>query len=261
MKRLITLLVLLLASSAAGAAPKAVRIAGGTYRPVFPPSPEEKEIPVRPFLLDERPVTNAEFLAFVRAHPRWQRDRVARLFAGEAYLSHWAGPAALGESAPAAAPVVQVSWFAAKAYCEAQGKRLPTEAEWEYVASASETQADARQDPEFVARLLAWYARPNPKVLPAAGAGPRNHYGVRDMHGLVWEWVSDFNSALVSADSREDGDPDKARFCGAGALSAEDKSDYASFMRIAFRSSLQAPYTTANLGFRCARDAGKGDIE
>ena len=256
MKRLLTILALALAATAAQAAPRAVRVEGGVYTPVFPPSPEEKEIRVKPFILDERPVTNGEFLAFVRAQPRWQRDRISRLFAGEGYLSHWGGPTALGGGAPPDAPVVQVSWFAAKAYCEAQGKRLPTESEWEYVASASETRADARQDPAFVAQLLGWYARPNAKVLPPAGKGAPNVHGIRDMHGLVWEWVSDFNSTLVSGDSREDGDPDKMRFCGAGALTAADKNDYATFMRIAFRSSLKAPYTTGNLGFRCARDPG-----
>jgi formylglycine-generating enzyme required for sulfatase activity len=251
-----TALIVLLSAGAAGAAPKMARVQGGTYTPVFPPSPEETTIPVATFLLDERPVTNGEFLGFVQKAPRWRSDRIAGLFAGKGYLSHWSGPTSLGAAAPADAPVVQVSWFAAKAYCEAQGKRLPTESEWEYAASASADQADARQDPAFVAQLLAWYGKPNAKVLPAAGRSAPNFYGVRDMHGLVWEWVGDFNSALVSGDSREDGDPDTARFCGAGALSAADKNDYATFMRVAFRSSLQASYTTANLGFRCARDAG-----
>ncbi len=78
------------------------------------------------------------------------------------------------------------------------------------------------------------------------------------MHGLVWEWVLDFGNALVSADSRESGDPNKMRFCGSGALAAGEKGDYASFMRIAFRGSLQASYTTGNLGFRCAKDAAGG---
>lgn len=45
-----------------------------------------------------------------------------------------------------------------------------------------------------------------------------------------------------------------SRFCGAGAVTAADKNDYASFMRIAFRSSLKAGYTAGSLGFRCARD-------
>ncbi len=248
------LLFALAAPAAASAEARMVRVEGGTYRPVFPPSPEEKEIPVGAFLLDERPVTNGEYLAFVKANPRWRKGQVPRLFAGAGYLDRWEGPLLPGAKAPADAPVVEVSWFTAKAFCEAQGKRLPTEAEWEYVASASADAPDARQDPAFLAQLLSWYAKPNPKVFGPVGQGAPNYHGVHDLHGLIWEWVGDFNSALVVGDSREDGDPDLARFCGAGALSAQDKSDYAAFMRIAFRSSLQASYTTKTRGFRCARD-------
>lgn len=244
----------LFAAGTAQAQARLVPVQGGIYRPVFPPSPEEKEIPVADFLLDERPVTNAEFLRFVQAEPGWRRDRVAALFAGPTYLSHWAGPTELGPKAPPNAPVVQVSWFAATAFCEAQGKRLPTEVEWEYAAAASAEVPDARTDPAYVSQLLSWYARPNPKVMPDVGGTPPNYYGIRDMHGLIWEWIGDFNSTMVSGDSREDGDPDLNRFCGAGALTAQDKSDYASFMRVAFRSALQGNYATANLGFRCARD-------
>jgi formylglycine-generating enzyme required for sulfatase activity len=68
----------------------------------------------------------------------------------------------------------------------------------------------------------------------------------------VWEWVEDFNALLVSADSREQGDPDQLKFCGAGALSIQDRSNYAVAMRVAFLSALQAHDTTINLGFRCA---------
>lgn len=232
------------------------RVGPGVLRPVFPPSPEEKELPVTAFWLDTRAVTNGEFLSFVRAQPRWRRDGVPRLFADAGYLSHWAGPLALGPEAGAEQPVVRVSWFAARAYCAAQGKRLPTESEWEFAASASETQADGRDEPGFRELLLRWYSRPTPRVLPRVGQGPANFWGVRDLHGLVWEWVLDFGNTMVTGDSRNGGDPDKASFCGAGALAADEKGDYASFMRIAFRSSLLASYTTSTLGFRCAKDVG-----
>jgi formylglycine-generating enzyme required for sulfatase activity len=200
-------------------------------------------------------VTNAEFLAFVLKQPRWRRDRVATLFADAGYLAHWRGPADLGADARPQQPVTRVSWFAAKAYCESRGERLPTWYEWEYAAAASETVPDARNDPAWRQRILDWYAQPSPPALPNVGGKPANYYGVSDLHGLVWEWVLDFNALLVSSDSREQGGADRLRFCGEGALSAADREHYAVLMRIAFLSSLEARYATSNLGFRCAQDA------
>jgi formylglycine-generating enzyme required for sulfatase activity len=150
-----------------------------------------------------------------------------------------------------------VSWFAANAYCEQRGGRLPTWTEWEYVAAADEVSRDARSNAAWRQRMLNWYSRPNAAVLQRVGASPANVFGVQDLHGLVWEWVADFNSLLVSADSRGEGDPDITRFCGSGAISMEQKENYAILMRVAMLSSLQARYTTENLGFRCAYDRGK----
>jgi len=232
-----------------------VRVEGGTYRPFYPPSPKEKEIPVKTFWMDKYPVTHSDFLVFVKAHPEWRRDRIKKIFRDKSYLSQWKDPTTLGPQIQEQQPVTQVSWFAAKAYCESQDKRLPTENEWEYAASASEKEANSRSDMEWRNRILDWYARPAPKTLPEVGKGVPNFWGVYDMHGLIWEWVLDFNSSLISSDNRENAQsPDKTRFCGAGALVATEKDDYASFMRIAFRSSLKASYTTGNLGFRCATD-------
>ena len=81
----------------------------------FYPVKGEQPLSVAEFWLDERPVTNAEFLEFVRAQERWRRSRVARLFADEAYLSSWAGDLELGPAAEPAQPVTFVSWFAASA--------------------------------------------------------------------------------------------------------------------------------------------------
>jgi formylglycine-generating enzyme required for sulfatase activity len=231
-----------------------VRVGPGTLRPFYPATPEEAEVEVAAFLLARTPVTNAAYLDFVTAHPRWRRERIPRLFADEGYLEHWAGPLELGPDAPAHAPVVNISWFAAKAYCEHTGGRLPTEAEWELAARADETRADASADASWTTRILGWYAQPTPGRLPDVARGAPNYWGVHDLHGLVWEWVLDFNNNLVSSDSRGTGDPSRYRFCGAGAVKASDKGDYASFMRLAMRSSLEARYTTRNVGFRCARD-------
>ena len=87
------------------------------------------------------------------------------------------------------------------------------------------------------------------------GQKPANVYGVKDLHGLVWEWTLDFNSVFVTGDNRQDGDKVKDLFCGDGATGAARREDYAAFMRYAMRSSLKADNGTANLGFRCAYDA------
>jgi formylglycine-generating enzyme required for sulfatase activity len=240
-------LAILAAASAAAAAP--AKVGPGTYRPVFPASPAEREVAVGAFWLDREPVTNAEYLAFVRARPEWRKDRAKELLVDHAYLAGWAAPDALGD-APPRAPVVQVSWFAARAYCAWRGGRLPNEAEWELAAAADATRRDATEDPAFQAQILAWYERPTAKTLPAIGGAP-NAWGVRDLHGLVWEWIEDFTSALVTSDSR---DPTRGNVCGAEAFAAKDPRMYAAFMRLAFRGALEARFTTANLGFRCAYD-------
>ncbi|HBF12896.1 MAG TPA: hypothetical protein DDW49_05845 [Deltaproteobacteria bacterium] len=231
-----------------------VRVEGGILVPFYPPSPKEKEIPVKSFWMDKTQVTNAQFLSFVKQNPSWRRDKIKKIFADARYLSYWQTPSSLGNAKPDQ-PVTQISWFAAKAYCQAQDKRLPTENEWEYAAQASPRQANARKDMEWRTHVLDWYTRPAPKELPEVGKSEPNYWGLYDLHGLVWEWVLDFNSSLISSDNRENAtSPDKNRFCGAGALVATEKDDYASFMRIAFRTSLKATYTTSNLGFRCAKD-------
>ena len=238
-----------------------VFVRGGILRPFYPRSATETELKVAPFLIDRRPVTNAQFLDFVRANARWRRGQPSRLFVDARYLDHWAAPLRLGKDAPPLAPVTNVSWFAAKAFCASRRARLPTENEWELVGVASETAADGRRDPAWRARILGWYARPATNAPPDIGRGRPNFYGVDDLHGLVWEWVLDFNAPMLAADARESGDEERMRFCGAGALAASEKEDYASFMRLAFRSSLAASHTTRSLGFRCATDAtqrGKG---
>jgi formylglycine-generating enzyme required for sulfatase activity len=233
-----------------------VAIAGGEFVSVLPAAPGTKATPVAPFRLDVALVSNAQFARFVRANPRWRRDKVAPLVADAQYLRHWRTPEDPGE-AIASKPVTQVSWFAASAYCEARGARLPNWHEWELAAAASDTQPDARADPAWRQQILDWYSSSARGGLPDAGATPPNYYGVRDLHGVAWEWVLDAGSMMVSDDSREQGDPDVNRFCGTGALSLEQKENYAMMMRIAMLSSMKAAYTSGSMGFRCATDAEK----
>ena len=229
------------------------RIEGGSYTRPLEKSGQIRQ--VASFLLDVRQVTNAEFLSFVTAHPEWQRSRVNRLFADSGYLRHWASDAELGPLAPPDAPVTNVSWFAARAFLKEQGKRLPTLDEWEFTARADEGRTDASADPELRKRILNWYSKPTSEVLPAAETMPANVYGVRGMHGLVWEWTSNFVASTSGGESRSDGSPDGPLFCGGAATDPNQAVEYADFMRIAFRSSLQGTFCLGGLGFRGAKDA------
>jgi formylglycine-generating enzyme required for sulfatase activity len=230
-----------------------IQIPAGVYRPLVRGATDLKEIPVTAFYLDVEPVSNGDFLKFVRANPAWQRSSVRRIFADESYLKNWQGDLEPGSHAPANAPVVYVSWFAARAYAHWRGKRLPTVAEWEHAASASPTRPDGENDPAFQNEVLRWYAEPAATEFLPVGSGPKNVYGVSDLHGRVWEWNADFNSAIISNDLR-DGGVDTRLFCGGGSQNTQNLNDYPGFMRYAFRSSLQADYCVHNLGFRCAKD-------
>jgi sulfatase modifying factor 1 len=251
MLRIVTLVFALLAVPAAAA--EYATLQGGKFASVLPADEKDSDIVVAPFRLRVTPVTNVEFLAFVIANHQWRRDHTPTVFAEPRYLSQWQSADTLGANAMADQPVTQVSWFAARAFCESEGARLPTWNEWEFAAASDVTRTDARSDPAWREQILSWYSRPSTAPLPAVGGTP-NVYGVRDLHGLLWEWVDDFSALLVASDSRDQSDPDRLKFCGAGALNLRDRDNYAVLMRIAMLSALKAADTTANLGFRCAKD-------
>ena len=160
------------------------------------------------FYMDVYEVTNAQFKAFVDANPDWQKDRIDDRFYDSLsyYLSDWTGtdyPAGQANH-----PVTYVNWYAAMAYAEWAGKRLPTEAEWEYAArgglagkkypwgntitDADANYADDNYDPDVS------YTTP-------VGQYPANGYGLYDMAGNVEEWCLDagiFDFYAASDNSR-----------------------------------------------------------
>jgi formylglycine-generating enzyme required for sulfatase activity len=242
----------LLALMSARAEPMAP-VPAGAYVPFFKFIPAKGQRPVEPrpvaikaFRLDRFPVTNAQFAAFLEESPDWRRGNAPRLFADPNYLKRWRDGAP--PKAEDNAPVTNVSWFAAQAYCEFLGARLPTTDEWEYAL------ADAGRGQAQVTRAsLDWFAKPNGARVADVGGAP-NGFGVSDMIGLVWEWTQDFSATGSGTEQRNTSSKDDAAFCGGGAAGVRDPADYPAFMRYALRASLKASYVQDNLGFRCAGD-------
>ncbi|MCH2535051.1 MAG: formylglycine-generating enzyme family protein [Bdellovibrionales bacterium] len=217
-----------------------VKIPEGVYNPLFKEEGEDT-FKIKSFKMDKVPVTNKEFYQFVKENNKWSKDKIAPIFADTQYLSHWQNNRPKEKTLNF--PVVNVSWFAARAYCESKNMRLPSLNEWEYASNA--------QHPEVLDKILKWYSKPN--QMKDVNSFNENKYGVKAMHGLVWEWVEDFSSVIIVGDSRSTNKTSESLFCGAGSLKAKRPDEYATFMRFAFRSSLNAKSTTKNLGFRCAR--------
>ena len=231
---------------------KMVLIKGGEYQPFY--GEDSALVQVQDFLLDERPVTNREFLDFVQKNPKWKSSKVKEVFADDTYLKDWQNDETLPKDADPEAAVTFVSWFAAKAYAKSAGKRLPTLDEWEYVAMADEESQNARSKASYSAHLINLYNQKEREKHKVQLSKP-NYWGVYNMFDLVWEWTDDFNSIMTTSDSRTAEYYDKGLYCASAATSTTDVLNYASFMRYAFRSSLKARYTVGNLGFRCAKDA------
>lgn len=224
----------------------------GTYLPLY--GSDDSRISVSDFLLDTIPVTKEDFLEFVKKNPKWRKSQVKTIFADASYLSGWKNDLDYGDGLPYE-PVTNVSWFAAKEYCHLEGKRLPTLDEWEYAAMADGESRDAREKKSFNQYILSWYERPK-RSGEVVGSTFKNVWGVYDLHGLTWEWTQDFNSVMISNESRNSGN-DTNLFCSAAAVGATDLMNYAAFMRYAYRSSIKGNQTGSNLGFRCAKDVKK----
>jgi formylglycine-generating enzyme required for sulfatase activity len=229
------------------------RIGGGWYRPLYSMQGMSR-MRVEPFSLDRRPVTRRDYLRFVTTHQEWKRDAVRPALAEQSYLADWPSAASAGDERGLERPVTNVSWFAARAYCAAQGKRLPTTDEWELAGAASESRRDATGDVDFRRRLLALYATRNTGAPARVGSTFVNAYGISDMHGLVWEWTLDFN-ASAPREARVALGREHHLWCASAAIGVADPTNYPAFLRFAVRAGLTTRSTISGVGFRCAANA------
>ena len=242
--------------SSVQAIPKGMaKIEGGTFSPFFDKDKDgnSQQLNMATFYMDIAPVTNADYLRFVLDNSKWSKTKVKGIFAEPSYLKHWNGDFSLSKNIRQK-PVNYVSWFAATAYCESQNKQLPTMMQWEYVAASDDKQKVATGTDEYRKKILNWYGQPSNQETADVMMGEKNIWGIHDLHGMHWEWNLDYNTALVTGESREDSKLNKNLFCGSGSLGAKDKLDYGAFMRFGYRSSLKGNYTVKNLGFRCVQE-------
>ena len=231
---------------------KMQKIDGGSYR-AFVGKESDSLTQVKSFFLDETAVTNREFVEFLKANPQWTKSKVLKLYADSTYLKQWKSDFEIPGDVSPDAPVTNVSWFAAKAYAESVGKRLPTVDEWEYAARANENLIDATEDPEFTRHILNLYQEKG-KYKQAVKQHQPNAWGIYDMYGIIWEWTEDFNSVMMTGESRKDNAANETLFCAGASVTSSDLRNYAGFIRFAMRGSMNANFTVNNLGFRCAKD-------
>jgi formylglycine-generating enzyme required for sulfatase activity len=155
------------------------------------------------FWIDRTEVTNAQFAAFLNDQGNQVEEGIAWLEPGAGHRGVVYGQIEEADGVFRARqgyedyPLVEVSWYGARAYCAWAGGRLPTEAEWEYAARGPEGRVYPWGD-EFDGSLVnydgtGYHGGGEVRWMPA-GSLPQgaSWCGALDMAGNVWEWVSDW---------------------------------------------------------------------
>ena len=192
------------------------------------------EVTISAFYLDSHEVTQEQYAAFVAAKKRRPPY-------------HWLA----GRMPPELAkiPAYNVTWDDAKAYCEARGGRLPSEAEWERAARGGLDGQDYPWGDKFDGKLLRSNVESGPEEV---GKHPPNAFGLYDMAGNVSEWTADYFEREYYAKSPAVDPPGPAegiyRIIRGGAWSDSPKR-----VTVYFRNWVRPTQRQANIGFRCAQ--------
>lgn len=199
------------------------------------------------FYMDIHEVTNEQYRKFVDANPEWRKKGKYTKYRDRNYLAHWHGnsyPRGKGNY-----PVVNVSWYAAMAYAEWVGKRLPTEAEWEKAARGGL----AGQ------KFLRGISQSNRGIGTPVGIYAPNPYGLYGMADRVWEWCRDeYDYHFYKYSPRENPIGKKGtiqpidgmRSSGRQRVSRGGKW-YPGYVRVAVRPEASPESTYPYISFRC----------
>jgi formylglycine-generating enzyme required for sulfatase activity len=218
---------------------------GTTHRDLFLPEVPAHTVNLPPFSIDRTEVANVDFKTFVDSHPEWAPGRVPAERHNGDYLKHWRS--GTFPSGAADVPVTYVTWWAAKAYCESSGNRLPTEAEWEFAARGGLASAEFPWGDEPPDARRANWSGTGLGAPTRVGRYRPNAYGLYDMAGNVWEfveepWTDDYSRTPPSP-LPQDRHVIRGGSYGGGPIN----------LRVRYRDSHPAGGAGPHVGFRCAR--------
>ena len=203
------------------------------------------EVSLQAFMMDRHEVTYQEYKEFIDEHPEWEKGSVDIALADLDYLQDWDEGAYPQHKADY--PIVCVSWYAAKAYAEWAGKKLPTEAQWEYAARGSFKNMDYPWGKQFKSRLLRWRGSKE-RGLVKVGSYTMNGFRLHDILGNAAEWTSD-GYELYQAERESDPAPSINRHLKVvrGGSWRSDQED----VRVSARRASPPNACLPDVGFRC----------
>ena len=223
---------------------------------IFENETPQREVTVSAFGIDKHEVTKARFADFLDAVPEWRQSQLPETAHNGSYLADW-----IDDRYPerrADHPVVYITWAAAQSFCRWAGGRLPTEAEWEYVARAG-GDAEFPWGNEWPSVELANYSASEIGESTPVGSYPPNSFGVHDFAGNVWEFLldewQDSHSSTDAVDPVAGGpveDDDISSIRGRRSVRGASFGGSVVNLRTRWRDSHVVTNAVEFVGFRCA---------